>query len=243
MSNVKKVLLAALATVCVLAVLVGGTVCSQRTDTSLCSCVHVVVVDSMHREYVDADALVSYLQSKGAYALGKAMNEIDCHKMEEVLMQHDMVRTANCYKTPFGAVQVRVTQRVPVMCVKSNDGQYLVDTDRRIMPWRSGLEQNLLVLSGAVSQRAAVEEYYDFMLWLKHNAYWGKRINGMHVHSTKHVVLSQAEYSARIVLGELDGYEAKLDRLRSLYAKGFDQIGYPECKELDLRFAGQVVRR
>jgi cell division protein FtsQ len=99
------------------------------------------------------------------------------------------------------------------------------------------------VITGAINQRAAAEEYYDFVQWLKGDSYWGERIKNIHVRNPKYVVLSQKEYATNIVLGSLDGYEAKLARLRSLYKKGFDVIGYPECRELDLRFTGQVVRR
>ena len=46
-----------------------------------------------------------------------------------------------------------------------------------------------------------------------------------------------------IILGELDGYEDKMQRLQKLYTKGFDKIGYDNYREYDLRFDGQVVGR
>ena len=163
--------------------------------------------------------------------------------IELLLLKHEMIRTASCYKTPFGAVRIRVTQRVPVLCVKTAEGNYLVDADRRVMPYRSGMKVDVPVFTGSISQRAATEEYFDFVQWLQDNSYWGERIRDVYVRNPKLVVLSQKDYSAKIVLGKLEGYEDKLARLRSLYKKGFDVLGYPECRELDLRYAGQVVRR
>jgi hypothetical protein len=55
--------------------------------------------------------------------------------------------------------------------------------------------------------------------------------------------LKQEGIDAKIILGSLDGYVEKLSKLQKLYTKGFDKIGYPECKEYDLRFEGQVVSR
>ena len=243
MNTVKTIVLSVVASICVIAVLTGGVICSQQVDSSLCSQVDVVVVDSLDRQYVDADELVRYLKSKKCYGLGSVMADIDCHAMETLLLEHPMVRTANCYKTPFGGLRIRVSQRVPVLCVKTSDAMYLVDADRKVMPCRSGMEQGLLVLSGAVNQRAALAEYYDFVLWLKQSDYWCSRIKRLNVHNTRHIVLTQNEYDANIVLGQLDGYEEKLERLQKLYTKGFDVLGYPDCRELDLRFTGQVVRR
>ena len=243
MNKVTKVLLTVVTTVCCAAVLVGGIWCSCQVDTSLCTQVDVVVEDSVCRQYVDAMEVEGYLKARGCYALSKAMCEVDCHMIEQALLKHEMIRTASCYKTPFGAVRIRVTQRVPVLCVKTAEGNYLVDADRRVMPYRSGMKLDVPVFTGAISKCAATEEYYDFVLWLQDNSYWGERIRDVYVRNPKLVVLSQKDYSAKIVLGKLDGYEDKLARLRSLYKKGFDVLGYPECRELDLRYAGQVVRR
>jgi hypothetical protein len=55
--------------------------------------------------------------------------------------------------------------------------------------------------------------------------------------------LNQEGQTSKIILGGIDGYEAKLQKLRKLYTKGFDKIGYPECREYDLRFTNQVVCR
>ena len=243
MNKVTKVLLTVVTTVCCAAVLAGGIWCSRQVDASLCTQVDIVVEDSLSRQYVDAMELEGYLKARGCYALTKAMSEVDCHMIEQALLKHEMIRTASCYKTPFGAVRIRVTQRVPVLCVKTAEGNYLVDADRRVMPYRSGMKLDVPVFTGAISKCAATEEYYDFVLWLQDNSYWGERIRDVYVRNPKLVVLSQKDYSAKIVLGKLDGYEEKLARLRSLYKKGFDVLGYPECRELDLRYAGQVVRR
>jgi cell division protein FtsQ len=243
MNKVKKVLLAVVTTVCCVTVLVGGVWCSRQVDSSLCTQVEVLVEDSLSRQYVDVTELEMYLKSRGCYALDKVMSTVDCHRIEQTLLEHDMIRTASCYTTPFGAVHVRVTQRIPVLCVKTAEGNYLVDSDRRVMPYRSGMKLDLPVFTGAISQRAATEEYFDFVMWLKSNSYWNTRISDVYVRNPKMLVLSQTDYSAKIVLGKLDGYEAKLSRLRNLYKKGFDILGYPECRELDLRFSGQVVRR
>lgn len=243
MNKVTKVLLTVVTTVCCAAVLAGGIWCSRQVDASLCTQVDIVVEDSVSRQYVDAMELEGYLKARGCYALTKAMSEVDCHMIEQALLKHEMIRTASCYKTPFGAVRIRVTQRVPVLYVKTAEGNYLVDADRRVMPYRSGMKLDVPVFTGAISKCAATEEYYDFVLWLQDNSYWGERIRDVYVRNPKLVVLSQKDYSAKIVLGKLDGYEDKLARLRSLYKKGFDVLGYPECRELDLRYAGQVVRR
>ena len=240
---VKKIFLIVAVVLCCGAVVVGGAWCSAQNDDSPCQVVDIVVNDSLQRQFVDTDALELFLQRNGYFPAGKRMSEVDCHAMEQCLLKHDMVRTASCYKSPFQTVYIRVTQRIPMLSVVSDNGCYYVDTDRRVMPAREKIQVEVLVFKGNVSSRAAVEEYFDFVEWLNDNHYWRALIKEVQVKNPKHLVLNQNGHSAKIILGPLDNYENKLNKLKKLYTKGLDQIGYPDYREYDLRFDSQVVGR
>lgn len=240
---VKKIFLIVAVVLCCGAVVVSGAWCSAQNDDSPCQVVDIVVNDSLQRQFVDTDALELFLQRNGYFPAGKRMSEVDCHAMEQCLLKHDMVRTASCYKSPFQTVYIRVTQRIPMLSVVSDNGCYYVDTDRRVMPAREKIQVEVLVFKGNVSSRAAVEEYFDFVEWLNDNHYWRALIKEVQVKNPKHLVLNQNGHSAKIILGPLDNYENKLNKLKKLYTKGLDQIGYPDYREYDLRFDGQVVGR
>jgi cell division protein FtsQ len=174
--------------------------------------------------------------------MGHLMADINCHAIEQCLQRHDMVREVECYKSLFGCVNIVVAQRVPKLQVVANDGCYYVDSDRRVMPVR-GEMSGVPVFSGAVSERAARDEYFDFAKWLEGNDFWSARIHRIQVNTPRNIILNQEGQTSKIILGGIDGYEAKLQKLRKLYTKGFDKIGYPECREYDLRFTNQVVCR
>ena len=44
-----------------------------------------------------------------------------------------------------------------------------------------------------------------------------------------------------IVMGTLENYREKLDRLYALYVKGFNKIGWNKYKRITLKYEGQVV--
>lgn len=240
---VKKLLLGILAAGSLIAVVWCGTWCSAQKDVSLCENVCIEIHDSLLRQYVDTDELVNYMKREGIYPLGKNMDAVDCHVIEESLHKHDMVRNVECYKSSLGELCIGITQRVPVLYVLSNEGCYYVDSDRRIMPVRKQIKEDVPVFKGAVSKRAACEEYYDFVEWLSDDSYWRERVNTIYVSNPKHIVLYQKEPEAKIILGSLDGYALKMAKLRKLYTKGavlVDSIGY---SEYDLRYNGQVVAK
>lgn len=240
---VQRILLLLAVFICLGAVLGAGLWSSTQKDVQPCNEVCIVLCDSLKRQYVDAVELENHLKRNASYPLGRSMDQIDCHSIEQCLLGHDMVRDAACYKSPFGKLYVEIQQREPVLYVVSNDGSYFIDSDRKTMPLRRQIADQLPTLRGAVSQRAASEEYYDFVQWLNANNYWLEQLSYVQVLNPKHIVLHQKDQQSKIILGELQDYEQKLARLRKLQSKAhivIDSIGY---REYDLRFEGQVVAR
>ena len=223
--------------------LVVGAWSSEQSSPMECQCLDIQICDSAEHQFVSVDELRRTLHRNGVAPVGKDLSEVSCQTIEDILLQHSMIRTAECYKLSTGVMCVDVTQRVPMLQVITADGSYFVDTDRKVMPVRSTINVDVPVLKGNVNQQAATEEYYDFVEWLKNNRYWKNRITGIHVRNSEYVVLSQREVQGNIILGELDGYEEKMARLRKLYTDGLDEIGYKPYKEYDLRFDGQVIGR
>lgn len=240
---VKKIFLIVAVILSCGAVLVGGAWCSVQCIDSPCSMAQIVISDSLQRQFVRADELELFLKKNGCYPQGKMLSEVDCHVIEQTLLKHEIVRTAACYKSPFNTVHISITQRVPLLSVVSLDGCYYVDTDRQIMPVRNQIDVDVPIFRGTVSQRVATEAYFDFVQWLNGNRYWRTRIDDIYVQNPNYIVLRQKDGDAKIILGTLDDYVDKLDKLRKLFTKGLDHIGYPECREYDLRFDGQVISR
>ena len=121
-SMVKKIFLTASIIVCCGVVLIGGAWCSTCSDDSPCTNVCIMVKDSLERQFVGTTEIEGYLKQKGCYPLAQTMESIDCHTIEQCLLKHDMVRNAECYKSPFGAVHIKdICVKVAVavkVCVK-----------------------------------------------------------------------------------------------------------------------------
>lgn len=239
----KKMLVLACAILLSIGTWVVGAWASKQPTDAVCQRLEILLCDSAQHQFVSVDELQRTLQRRALLPMGKRWDEVSCQEIEQCLLQHDMIRTAECYKTSTGDVCVRLTQRVPILYVTTAEGSYYVDTDRRVMPVRSSIEVSVPIFKGNVSQRAATEEYFDFVCWLQDDSYWSQRITQVHVRNPKQHVLKQRHVEGDILLGDLQGYEQKMERLRKLYVKGFDKIGYKSYKEYDLRYQGQVVGR
>ena len=241
--KIKTIIASVSAVVIVTALFTVAIWASHQPTQEVCSGLKVEITDSLNRRFVEIGELRQLLYREGLLPDGKQMADVSCQAIEDCLLSHEMIRTAECYKTTRGVVRVRITQRVPAMYVVSNEGSYYVDIDRKIMPVRKAIDVDVPVFKGVVGKRAATEEYYDFAKWLSENKYWNSRIQCVQVHNPKHLVLAQKDNSSKIILGDLCEYVEKMGKLQKLYTKGFDQIGYKNYREYDLRYSGQVIGR
>lgn len=241
--KIKTIIATVSAVLVVGAMLTIASCASHQPKTEPCAWLKVEITDSLEHRFVETTELRDLIYRSGLSPAGKAMDDIDCHDIEECVLNHEMIRNAVCFKSPRGGVYLRVTQRVPILRVVTTTGSYYVDNNRTIMPNRSSIRVEVPTFKGDIGERAAVEEYADFALWLTNHSYWQPRIKHIQVYNPKHLVLAQNDDMGNIILGELTNYESKLNKLHKLYTKGFDKIGYKSYREYDLRYDNQVVGR
>ena len=216
---------------------------SHRANTSVCEQMTIVITDYAKRRYVSVDELTDMLRKHDLYPVGKVVANIPIEQIERAIVNHPMVRHAQCYVTPTGVVRIRLTQREPVLRVVTGDASYFVDSDHLRMPIRESVTTPVMIVTGNVGERMACSEIVEMVQWITADEYWNEKVESVHVVNPKTVYLVQRPDGTHLILGEVSGYQQKLAKLRKLYDKGFDQIGWQTYRELDLRFRGQVVGR
>ncbi|MBR5855554.1 MAG: hypothetical protein IKY87_07800 [Paludibacteraceae bacterium] len=241
--KIKTIIASVSAVLVVTAMSVAAFWASHIPNDMVCRQVKINISDSTEYQFVGEKELLRTLQNNSLSPVGKIMDDISCQAIEDLLLKHDMIRSAECYKLLDGKVLVNVTQRIPMLCVSSSEGKYYVDSDRKVMPARASIQVQVPIFKGEISQQKAITEYYDFAQWLTQNRYWQPRITQVQVQNNNHIVLMQQPVEGRIILGALKDYESKMNRLRKLYVDGLDHIGYKPYKEYDLRYSGQVIGR
>ncbi len=238
-----QTILLCLAGALVLAYLCAGIVSARAYHTHEPFLTDIQITDSAQRQHVTSAELYAWLRHAGLTSDDRLRAGIRTDSVERVMKRHPMVRTAQCHKTRQGTAVIRVTQRIPLLHVRTETENYFVDTDRKIMPYRSGITANVLCADGHIGPRTACGEVADFAQWLQGNRYWRKRIARLHLRRPKDAVLVQTGDEPDIVLGDINGYDKKLHKLRVWYDKGQNIMHWSGYSELDVRFDKQVVAR
>ena len=217
------------------------------TDTP-CVSMRYIIEDKAERMYLTESELNMLLYADDVYPLGRKLNLISLHRIEQAIKGHPMVRTAECYMTPRNEVRVRLTQRVPMVRVQTHTDTWLVDTDRRVMQARAAVKDTVLLVTGNVGPQMATTQLADFAEWLQDHRYWRARIHHIYVQSPymTYLYLKEADgrqKAERVVMGAMNGYERKLTKLRTFLENAGEALQDKHYTEYDLRFRGQVIGR
>ena len=243
MTNIGRIIGKSVGVTLVAALLVTAVVLGVRMRPLEvpCSKLTYIIEDRKDRLYLTESELDQMLLAEKVYPVGRTLDRGVLHHIEQTVKQHPMVRTAQCYMTPRGEVRVRLTQRVPLLLVSMPGDSYFVDTDRKVMPVRVLVKDDVLKVTGAVGVQMACKSLGDFAVWLQDNAYWRQRIRYVQVKNPQMVYVYLS--NERVVLGSMNRYEQKLKKLRTFLENGADAIQDKHYYEWDVRFKGQVIGR
>lgn len=226
--------------------LIAAVVCGyvMKPTAKSCQSIEFIIKDAEERMYVSERELSQLLIKHGIHPATQPVDSIGLYQIEYVIQNHPMVKTAECYITPHNEVKVELTQRVPLIRVQTPGETYLIDTDRRKMPMRKAIKDNVLVVTGTVGEQLAASQLADFAIWLQDSKYWREKIKYIHMKTPQMMLIYlHGDNQPHIMMGQVQEYERKLSKLRTFFEKGQNAVGEKMYYEIDVRFDGQVIGR
>ena len=102
---------------------------------AICNKVKIDITDGVVDGFLNVDEIKGILERNHLYPLAKPMNTVDIREIEETLVKSPFVNEAQCYKTQSGHICIKLTQRMPIIRIKANNGDdYYIDNNGGIMP-------------------------------------------------------------------------------------------------------------
>ena len=213
---------------------------SGRKQENVCGRLDISVDKSSGRQLITEQEVAEILNQNNLNPIGKTIKYIQTESIEDALRKNPMIKEAECYKTPSGIVNIRIVQRSPKFRVVGL-GSYYIDNDRKPMPISPNFAAYVPVVSGRVTTSMATGELFDFVSFLEANPFWNAQIEQINVREDRKIELVPRVSDAIIVLGTLENYPNKLEKLHKLYEYGFKVMGWNKYKSIDLQYKDQVV--
>ena len=183
-----------------------------------------------------------FLKEKNLHPVGKKVKEIQTEAIERALNVSEVIKSVECYITPSGVSHIRIKQRIPKFRVFTNSGSsYFIDTERSKIQTSVNHTAYLPIVSGYVSYEMLKGELFDFISFLERNTFWNAQIEQIYVRADQKIELVPRVGDSIILLGTLENYQSKLEKLRKLYLNAFNIMGWNHYKIIDLQYKGQIV--
>ena len=109
------------------------------------------------------------------------------------------------------------------------------------MPISQRYVAHVPIATGYMEKEFAENELYEFALFLQDNEFWNNQIEQICVFPNKEVELIPRVGRFRIVLGSLDDFEEKLNKLRLFYDQAIPKVGWDKYSVIDLKYKNQIV--
>lgn len=121
-------------------------------SNALCTKVNINIQDEMTNGFLNVKEIKNRLVAQQLYPLEKPMRYVNGRKIEEMLRATPFVKTAECYKTQDGQVCISLTQRMPIVRIKSINGDdYYIDDHNSIMPGTK-YTSDLIIATGYINR-------------------------------------------------------------------------------------------
>ena len=238
----KRILLSIVMLLVIAYLVVALTAFNRKPVGQTCHGMELIIKDTVNAGFITQKEVTELLEKKGINPVGKPMERIRSKTLEKELAKHPLIDQVECYKTPGGKLCVEVSQRIPVLRVMSVNGDnYYVDNKGTVMPPHAKCIAHLAIATGNVEKSFATRELYKFAVFLQQNPFWDAQIEQINVTAGRNIELVPRVGDHIVFLGTLRDYERKLDRLKTFYAKGLNQVGWNKYSRISLEFGNQII--
>ena len=220
-----------------------------------CMRVNISIQDEKTNGFISANEIKKRLEQRKIYPLGKPLSLVNARNIEESLKSSPFVKTAECYKTHDGNVNISISQRMPTVRVKAENGEdYYVDDKNSIMP-NSHYTSDLIIATGNISRQFARKYVSNLTNAIARSDLWRNQIEQINVlpdHGIElvprignHIIyigqLPQSSYASERKQLIHDFVKKKLDRLELFYKYGLSQAGWNKYAYINLEFDNQII--
>lgn len=207
----------------------------------VCTRVDIRIADGLVNGFLGDTEIESQLKASNLYPLGQPLSQVNVRNIEESLLHNPFVKEAQCYKTQGGKVIILLTQRLPVMRVKAENGDdYYLDGNGNVMP-HTRYASDLVVATGHISRNYAKTYLATMGEDLLHNRFWNNQIEQLHVLQDGGLELVPRVGDHIVYLGSPTNIPQKLMRLEKFYRYGLNVAGWNKYSYISLEFDNQIV--
>lgn len=215
-----------------------------------CSRIDVSIQDSLSKNFISRSEIRQMVADS---ALGRRLTEINTFDIEKSLTQSGAISTAEAYTIYPDILNIVVTQREPVLRIKTDDCDFYCDRNGFILPVAGARALDLPVVTGHLPyklQKGSTEgtEAAEWLAGLlsftervRNNAYWSDEIEQIEVAEDSNMTLYLRKRPFRIVFGTANDMDEKFRKMAVYYKTNLPTEEGAKYKEVNIKYKNQII--
>ena len=240
-------------------VLVVGFV-GNRYENQLCNTIDVSIEDSLSTGFLIRNDIIELLERNHVGYLGVPLSKIKLEAIEDIILRNQIVRECKAYTGVNGTLHIDISQRTPyVRIIEQNGKGYYLDPEGNVLNLSPRCSPLVLVVNGYIQSsikvgqpinvhnlpesknNVKIREIFELTSYIHGNKLWNAQFLQVYVNKSGEFELIPRVGPHIIVLGPIDDYREKLDKLEIFYKEGLNNIGWNQYLKINLKYKDQVV--
>lgn len=250
-NGISAVILAA----CLVLAYLSGVSCRAPLK---CKGLNVEITDSSINRFVSEDDIRKYLEKEYGEYIGISLDSIDLAKIEKIIDGRSAVNKSQAYTTRDGMLNIKVTQRTPVVRFQKEDGGFYADKEGFLFPLQNSYASRVHVIDGEIplnansgykgepadeAERIWLEKALKVISYMEDSRTWKDKIVQITVCDKGELVMVPREGKERFHFGQPDDIEEKFRKMELYYTSIVPAKGDKEYTHVSLEYEGQIVCR
>jgi cell division protein FtsQ len=245
----------ALLAACLVLAYMSGVSCRAPLK---CTGLNVVIADSSMNRFVSKADVKKFLDKEYGEYIGMHLDSIDLAKVEKIIDGRSAVNKSEAYTTRDGMLNVKVTQRTPVVRFQKSDGGFYADAEGFLFPLQSSYASRVQVIDGDIplkansgykgeitdeKERAWLGKVIDLVNYMENSRTWKDKIVQITVCDGGELIMVPREGKERFHFGQPDEIQEKFRKMEKYYTAVVPAKGEKEYSVVNLEYDGQIVCR
>ena len=225
---------------------------AQRQNRQLLTCTGLQVVFADDYNFVTEEDVKGYLNNFYGPYIGQRIDSVNLARIEKILDVQSAVLKSEAWTTGDGMLNIRISQRVPVVRFQKGGSGFYVDERGCVFPLQGNFTSLVPVIDGNVPifyqegykgtlegrEAAWMQDVLGLVAYMTTHRLWAENIVQISVDGDGDLVLVPREGKEKFVFGSPAGYEEKFARIEKYYQYIRPQKEYTT---VNVKYNGQII--
>lgn len=230
---------------------------NSKANKQRCTKINVEIIDNNTNMFVSATDVNKILDKNELNVMGYPVKKINSLTIEKEIEKHPSIEIAHVYGNIKGSINVRITQRTPIVRIFPPNGRsYYIDFNGDLMPLSSNYTARVIPVTGNIKRSykdhrntnlysdksdTLLKQVFLLASCITKDKYWSAMCDQIIIKENKDILIIPKIGTKKILLSRKGDYLNDLKTLTTFYKEVLPVVGWEKYKSINLQYNKQIV--